>query len=194
MYARVCVHPRTQVRTQGKGETRRHDNDQILIAPESSTLSLRCLLVSCEHLRLSLQAGTCGPQDSQGAAVPMVGKVRLLQAASPLKPEASMRQFLVNDMKAIACFMARKSSVPSFGSPPHPLHTSLILIGGKEISTHFVALFPITRLPIFPSVLSLTMIPLPARKACQFCSLLLSEASFCSFLLRWTHLTSTLCP
>ena len=194
MCACVCVHPHAQVCTQGKGETRRHHNDQILITPESSMLSLRCLLMSCEHLRLGMQAGKCGPQASQGDTVLRVGKVSFLQAASPLKPEAGMRQFSVNGMKAIACFMARKSSVPPFGSPPHPLHTSLILIGGKEISAHFVALFPITRLPVFPSVLSLTLIPLPAPKGCWCYSLLLSEASFLSLLLRWSPLTSTLCP
>lgn len=138
----VLVYPQAQVCTQGKGETRRHHNDQILIAPDSSMLSLRCLLISCEHLRMGMQAGKCGLQASPGATVPTVGKLSLFQAAPPLKPEAGMRQFSVNGMKAIACFMARKSSIPPFGSPPHPLHTSLIFIGGKEISTHFVALFP----------------------------------------------------
>lgn len=105
-----------------------------------------------------------------------------------------MRPFSVNGMKVIACFMARKSSFAPFGSPPRPLHTSLILIGGKEISTHFVALIPIIHLPVLPSVLSLTLIPLPAPKGCRFYSLLLSQASFSSLLLQGTHLTSTLCP
>lgn len=130
--AHISVHPNAQACAQGKAEMRRHDNVQILIAPESSMLSLSCLLIPCEHPRLGVQAGKRGPQGSQGTTVPRVGKVSLLQAASPLKPEAGVTQLSVNDTKVIACFMARKSSISPFGSPPHPLHTSFILTGGKE--------------------------------------------------------------
>lgn len=118
----------------------------------------------------------------------------VLQAASPPKPEADIRQFSVNYVKAITCFMARKSRAPPSDSPLYPLCTSLIMIGGKEISTYFVALFPITHLAVSPSVLSLTSIPLPVPKGCWFYSLSLSEVSFSSLLLCWTPLTSTLCP
>lgn len=114
-----------------------------------------------------MQVGKYGPQGPQ-ATVRRVGYGSLLQAASPLELEASMRQFSVNSTKVIECFMARSSSVPPFGSPPHPLHSSLILVGGKEFSTHFVTLFLITHLPLFPSVLSLTLIPFLHQRAVSF--------------------------
>lgn len=139
-------------------------------------------------------AGKFRAQASQGATVPRVGKVSVLQAASPLKPEADIRQFSVNGVKATACFMARKSRAPPFVSPLHPLFTGLILTGGKEISIHFVALFPITHPTVSPSVLSLTSVPLHAPKGCWFYSFSLSEVSFSSLLLCWTPLTSALCP
>lgn len=60
------------------------------------------------------------------------------------------------------------------------------MIGDKENSTHFVALFLITHLPVFPSVHSLTLILLPAPKGCQFYSISLSKAPFSLLLLCWT--------
>lgn len=60
------------------------------------------------------------------------------------------------------------------------------MIRDKENSTHFVALFLITHLPVFPSVHSLTLILLPAPKGCQFYSISLSKAPFSLLLLCWT--------
>jgi len=89
--ARVYV-PTHMHKCSHLGETRRHGNDRVLLTPEGCVLSLRCPLPSCACLGLGMGVGKCGPQASRGATVPRVGKVSLLQAASPLKPEAVMFQ------------------------------------------------------------------------------------------------------
>lgn len=158
------------------GRNRRHQCS----APchsESSMLSFRCLHVQAAKV-WSVSREEWAPCQAAGAR-----KASLLQAASPMKSEAVMRQFSVKSVKVIAYSMARKSNVWPFVSPPYPSHRSLILIGDKGNSTHFVTLLLITHLPVFLSVHSLVLVILLTPKGCQLYSIPLPKTSFTLILI-----------